>query len=61
VRLYGQPGADGATREARADLLGRLKGADSFVHSQDLAESDVLLAQDYASHEAGFAAAMNLP
>jgi cobaltochelatase CobN len=53
-------GADGATREARADLLGRLKGADSFVHSQDLAESDVLLAQDYASHEAGFAAAIEV-
>ena len=33
-------------------------GADSFIHSQDLAETDVLVAQDYASHEAGFAAAM---
>ncbi|NBZ85962.1 cobaltochelatase subunit CobN [Stagnihabitans tardus] len=51
-------GADGEAHEARAALIGRLKGADSFVHSQDLAESDVLLAQDYASHEAGFAAAM---
>ncbi|MCW1919469.1 cobaltochelatase subunit CobN [Rhodobacter sp. KR11] len=51
-------GADGEAREAREALIARLKSADSFVHSQDLAESDVLLAQDYASHEAGFAAAM---
>ncbi|MGV8986325.1 MAG: cobaltochelatase subunit CobN [Cypionkella sp.] len=51
-------GADGESREDRASLEARLKGADSFVHSQDLAETDVLLAQDYASHEAGFSAAM---
>jgi len=35
-----------------------LKTADSFVHAQDLPESDVLLAGDYAAHEAGFAAAL---
>ncbi|KAG1647803.1 Aerobic cobaltochelatase subunit CobN [Nymphon striatum] len=29
-----------------------------FAHIQDLTESDVLLASDYASHEGGFAAAM---
>ena len=27
------------------------------MHLQDLAESDLLLASDYAAHEAGFAAA----
>ena len=31
--------------------------ADSFVHLQDLTETDLLLANDYATHEAGFAAA----
>ena len=51
-------GADGQSREARIALEIRLHSADSFVHSQDLAETDLLLAQDYAAHEAGFAAAM---
>ena len=51
-------GTDGSSTEARNALESRLKTADSFVHSQDLAESDLLLAQDYAAHEAGFAAAM---
>jgi cobaltochelatase CobN len=32
-------------------------GANVFVHAQDLPETDLLLAEDYASHEAGFAAA----
>ena len=31
--------------------------ADSFVHVQDLPETDLLLASDYAAHEAGVAAA----
>ncbi len=35
----------------------RIAGADSFVHLQDLPETDLLLASDYAAHEAGFAAA----
>jgi cobaltochelatase CobN len=35
----------------------RVKDADSFVHLQDLPETDLLLASDYAAHEAGFAAA----
>ena len=35
----------------------RVKQADSFVHLQDLPETDLLLASDYAAHEAGFAAA----
>lgn len=51
-------GADGSARPDRAGLEARLRGADTFVHSQDLAESDLLLAADYAAHEAGFAAAL---
>lgn len=35
----------------------RVAGADAFVHLQDLPETDLLLSMDYASHEAGFAAA----
>jgi cobaltochelatase CobN len=35
----------------------RVAGADAFVHLQDLPETDLLLAADYAAHEAGFAAA----
>ncbi|MEP4198856.1 MAG: cobaltochelatase subunit CobN [Aliishimia sp.] len=38
-------------------LHARVAAADSFVHLQDLPETDVLLASDYAAHEAGFAAA----
>ncbi|OIQ31324.1 MAG: cobaltochelatase subunit CobN [Alphaproteobacteria bacterium MedPE-SWcel] len=50
--------ARGEITEARAALEQRLQNADSFVHLQDLAETDVLVASDYAAHEAGFAAAM---
>ncbi|WOI35150.1 cobaltochelatase subunit CobN [Tritonibacter scottomollicae] len=50
--------AKGEIHEARAALEDRLQSADSFVHLQDLAETDVLVASDYAAHEAGFAAAM---
>ena len=50
--------AQGDIHEARAALEDRLHSADSFVHLQDLAETDVLVASDYAAHEAGFAAAM---
>ncbi|GAA0305886.1 cobaltochelatase subunit CobN [Rhodovulum strictum] len=45
---------------ARPDAPGlraRVAGADAFVHAQDLPETDLLLAADYAAHEAGFAAA----
>ncbi|MCT4556269.1 MAG: cobaltochelatase subunit CobN [Pelagimonas sp.] len=38
-------------------LRARVAQADSFVHPQDLPETDLLLAADYAAHEAGFAAA----
>ena len=50
--------AKGDISEAREALETRLKSADSFVHLQDLPETDVLVASDYAAHEAGFAAAM---
>ncbi len=38
-------------------LAAQVAGADAFVHLQDLPESDLLLAADFATHEAGFAAA----
>jgi cobaltochelatase CobN len=41
----------------RAGLEARIRTADGFVLSQDLPETDLLLAMDYAAHEAGFAAA----
>ncbi|WDF74472.1 cobaltochelatase subunit CobN [Novosphingobium sp. KACC 22771] len=43
-----------------AGLRRQVAGADAFVHLQDLAESDLLLAADYAAHEAGFAAAQSV-
>jgi cobaltochelatase CobN len=51
-------GQDGQSTEARATLEARVLAADSFVHAQDLPETDVLIAADYAAHEAGFAAAV---
>ncbi|MEH7827584.1 cobaltochelatase subunit CobN [Gemmobacter denitrificans] len=50
--------AQGTARPARAALEARVRAADGFAHVQDLAESDVLLASDYAAHEGGFAAAV---
>lgn len=50
--------AAGQSRLAREELEERLRGADSYAHVHDLAESDLLLAEDYAKHEGGFAAAM---
>jgi cobaltochelatase CobN len=50
--------ATGAAQPARAALEAQVKGADGFVHVQDLAETDLLLASDYAAHEGGFAAAV---
>ncbi|WP_323041605.1 cobaltochelatase subunit CobN [Gemmobacter sp.] len=54
---------DASSHDARGaparDLLDqRLRGADAFVHPQDLPETDLLLAEDYAAHIGGFAAAM---
>lgn len=51
--------AKGAITPAREALEARLRTADSFVHLQDLPETDLLVASDYAAHEAGFAAAMS--
>lgn len=51
-------GTDGQSTENRAGIEARVKGADAFVHAQDLPETDVLMATDYAAHEAGFAAAV---
>lgn len=49
---------DGAeATEDRAGLTARVAAATGFIHLQDLPETDVLLAEDYATHEAGFAAA----
>lgn len=50
--------AKGHIHDARDALETRLRSADSFIHLQDLPETDVLVASDYAAHEAGFAAAM---
>ncbi|KNG94023.1 cobaltochelatase subunit CobN [Pseudaestuariivita atlantica] len=50
--------ASGEITEARDAVEARVRGADAFVHVQDLPETDLLLASDYATHEAGFAAAV---
>jgi cobaltochelatase CobN len=49
--------ADGEMKSDRAGIEARLGAADTFVHVQDLPETDLLLAADYAAHEAGAAAA----
>ena len=51
-------GTDGVSRETSAALRERLRGTDGFVHVQDLPETDVLLAADYAAHEGGIVAAL---
>ncbi len=43
-----------------AGIRDRVAAADAFVHVQDLPETDLLLAADYAAHEAGFAAAQSV-
>ncbi len=43
-----------------AGIEARLASADAFVHLQDLPETDLLLASDYAAHEGGFAAAQHV-
>ena len=49
--------SDGAMQSDRKGIETRVLGADTFVHVQDLPETDLLLASDYAAHEAGIAAA----
>ncbi|MFT9015158.1 MAG: cobaltochelatase subunit CobN [Acetobacter sp.] len=51
-------GAGGEITQDRTALEARLRMTDSVVHVQDLPETDLLLAADYAAHEAGPAAAM---
>ncbi|TCP67646.1 cobaltochelatase subunit CobN [Sphingomonas sp. PP-CE-1G-424] len=51
---------DDGERADPAGIRDRVAAADSFVHIQDLPETDLLLAADYAAHEAGFAAAKTL-
>jgi cobaltochelatase CobN len=50
--------AKGEARRDRGALEARVRGADGFAHVQDLAETDVLVAADYAALEGGFAAAV---
>jgi cobaltochelatase CobN len=49
--------ANGEMRADREAMEARLAATDAFVHTQDLPETDLLLAADYAAHEAGAAAA----
>ncbi|RTL75850.1 MAG: cobaltochelatase subunit CobN [Bradyrhizobiaceae bacterium] len=49
--------SDGAMQLDPAGIEARLSAADVFVHTQDLPETDLLLAADYAAHEAAVAAA----
>jgi cobaltochelatase CobN len=49
--------SDGEMRPDRGGIEARLAASDAFVHTQDLPETDLLLAADYAAHEAGVAAA----
>ncbi|MCH4143544.1 cobaltochelatase subunit CobN [Acetobacter peroxydans] len=51
--------ATGAITRDRAALEERLRTTDTFAHIQDLPETDLLLARDYAAHEGGFSAAMS--
>ncbi|MDX2289135.1 MAG: cobaltochelatase subunit CobN [Hyphomicrobiaceae bacterium] len=50
-------GTDGIARLDRSGLEARVGRADAYVHTQDLPETDLLMAADYATHEGGFAAA----
>ena len=49
--------SNGEMRRDRDGIEARLNASDAFVHTQDLPETDLLLAADYAAHEAGVAAA----
>jgi len=55
--LAGAGWAPGQGAEAGAAFAERVRSAAAFVHVQDLGESDILLAADYAAQEGGFAAA----
>ena len=49
--------AKGEIAPDRAGIEARVRAADAYAHVQDLIETDVLMAPDYAAHEGGFAAA----
>jgi cobaltochelatase CobN len=49
-----------SARQDREGIKKRIAAADVFVHLQDLPETDVLLASDYAAHQGGFAAAQSV-
>ncbi|MBU6449533.1 MAG: cobaltochelatase subunit CobN [Rhodospirillales bacterium] len=51
-------GTDGVARETPSELQERLRGTDGFVHVQDLPETDLLLAAEYAAHEGGIVATL---
>jgi cobaltochelatase CobN len=51
---------DGTDSFDPVGIRDRVAAADAFVHVQDLPETDLLLAADYAAHEAGFAAAQSV-
>ena len=51
---------DGTDNFDPTGIRDRVAAADAFVHVQDLPETDLLLAADYAAHEAGFAAAQSV-
>ena len=51
---------DDAGRTDAAGIRACVAAADGFVHVQDLPETDLLLAADYAAHVAGFAAAQSV-
>jgi len=51
---------DGVDSFDPTGIRDRVAAADAFVHVQDLPETDLLLAADYAAHEAGFAAAQSV-
>ena len=46
-----------AVYQDKQAIQDRIAQADSFIHLQDMPETDLLLSADYAAHEAGFAAA----
>ncbi len=52
--------ATGGAARDRGGIERAVTGADAFVHPQDMPETDLLLATDYAAHEGGFAAARDL-
>jgi cobaltochelatase CobN len=57
-QAYGALGE--ALPPSQGDFAMRVRGADAFVHVQDLVGQDVLNADAFATHEGGFAAAAEL-